>query len=114
MWINCNEKMPEDMVVVIALYSGYWPERGNGGVTDIYTADGVWINVPDTVAIIGWMPMPDTKLLPITGHCTGSNSAPATRRFLGCIETDSLPEISECIFEGDYSEIKYSKLFYSK
>lgn len=98
--------MPEDMVVVIALYLGCWPGRGNSGVTDMYAADGIWVNLPEAVVIVGWMLIPDTKHLPIAEHYTGSNIAPTTRRFLGDIETGDNPEIFECIFERDYSEIK--------
>lgn len=106
MWINCIEKMPEDMLPVIALYLGCWPGRGNSGITDIYAADGVWINLPEDVVIVGWMPIPDTKHLPIAEHYTGANIDSKPSRFLGGVETGDIPEIFECIFEGDYSEIK--------
>lgn len=37
-WINFKEQMPADMEVVITLYLGYWPSRGNIGTTDAYLA----------------------------------------------------------------------------
>lgn len=46
MWIDCNEKMPVDMEVVIVLYLGCWPGRGNSGVIDIYAVGGKWFNIP--------------------------------------------------------------------
>ena len=107
MWINCEDNMPEDMEVVIALYLGFWSERGNGGITDAYAVDGVWSNLPENVVIIGWMPMPDTTHLPIAEHYVSSNINFTPNRLLGIAETD-LPETSECIFEGDYSKIKRS------
>ena len=97
--------MPEDMEVVIALYLGHWPGRGNSGIADVYAADGEWFNIPEGVAIVGWMPVPDTGHLPIAEHYAGSNVESASDNLLGSIETD-VPSIFECIFEGDYSEIK--------
>jgi hypothetical protein len=107
MWINCNEKMPADMEAVITLYVGYWPDRSNSGVTDAYAVDGKWFNIPEGVRMVGWMPIPSTTHLPIEGQHTGQSSEKG--RLLGYIETDD-PMISECIFEGDYSELnlKYS------
>ncbi len=104
MWINCKEKMPEDMEVVIALYMGHWPDRGNSGITDAYALDGKWFNLPEGVAIVGWMPVPNTGHLPIAEHYAGSIVASRSGNLLGSIETD-VPSILECIFEGDYSDI---------
>lgn len=105
MWINCKEEMPEDMEVVIALYLGHWPGRSNSGIADVYAADGEWFNIPEGVAIVGWMPVPDTGHLPIAEHYAGSTVASRLGNLLGSIETE-VPSIFECIFEGDYSEIK--------
>lgn len=63
----------------------------------------VWFNIPEGVAIVGWMPIPDTQHLPIAEHYAGSNAE--LGNLFGNIETD-VPSIFECIFEGDYSEIK--------
>ena len=103
MWINCKERMPTDMEVVIALYLGHWPSRGNSGIADIYAVDGEWFNLPEGVAIIGWMPVPNTDHLPIAEHYTKLNIEPG--KPLGSIETGT-PSIFETIFEGDYSEIE--------
>ncbi|MCG8381740.1 MAG: DUF551 domain-containing protein [Gammaproteobacteria bacterium] len=107
MWINCKEQMPEDMEVVIALYLGHWPGRGNSGIADVYAVDGKWFNLPGGVAVVGWMPVPATGHLPISEHYADSTVASASRSgsLLGSIET-AVPSIFECIFEGDYSEIK--------
>jgi hypothetical protein len=43
----CKEKMPEDMEVVIAMYLGRWPGRGNSGIADVYAVDGKWFNLPE-------------------------------------------------------------------
>jgi hypothetical protein len=107
MWINCKDKMPEDMAVVIALYLGCWPGRGNSGITDIYAFDGEWFNLPEGVLIVGWMPIPDTAHLPIAEHYKGLKIDLALGNFLGCVETDA-PEIFEGVFEGDSSKIKRS------
>lgn len=107
MWINCKDKTPENMAVVIALYLGCWPRRGNSGITDIYAFGGEWSNLPEGVLIAGWMPIPDTAHLPIAEHYKSSKISSAPRNFLGCVETDS-PEIFEGIFEGDFSKIKRS------
>lgn len=106
MWIKCKDQMPEDMMPVIALYLGRWPGRGNSGITEANAVDGEWEDIPKSVVIIGWMPIPDTKHLPIA-ECYASLNLNATpSRFLGSIQTGDFPDISECIFEGDYSEIK--------
>jgi hypothetical protein len=105
MWINCKDKMPEDMAVVIALYLGCWPGRGNSGITDMYAFDGKWFNLPEGVVIVGWMPMPDTANLSIAEHYKISKISSAPGNFLGCVETDA-PEIFEGIFEGNFSKIK--------
>ncbi len=107
MWINYKDKMPEDMAVVIALYLGCWPGRGNSGITDIYAFDGEWFNLPEGVLIVGWMPIPDTAHLPIAEHYKGLKIDLALGNFLGCVETDA-PEIFEGVFEGDSSKIKRS------
>lgn len=104
MWINCNERMPEDMDTVIALYLGSWPSRGNSGVIDIYAVRGKWFNIPEGVHIVGWMAVPDTAHLPIAEHCTNQSSEPG--RLLGCIETSD-PVIYECIFEGEALQVNY-------
>lgn len=106
MWIKCKDKMPEDMMPVIALYLGCWPGRGNSGITEANAVDGEWENLPDNVVIVGWMPIPDTKHLPIAEHHVSLNLSATPSRFLGSIQTGDLPDISECIFEGDHSEIK--------
>lgn len=62
-WIDCKHRMPEDMDVVIALYAGHWPSRGNSGIVDIYAYEGQWFNIPEEVRIIAWMPVPDTSHL---------------------------------------------------
>lgn len=102
MWIDCNKSMPEDMEVVIALYLGYWPGRGNSGVADIYAADGKWFNIPEGINIIGWMPVPDTKQLPIAEFYT--DPASGTGKLLGWTQTSD-PDILKCIIEGEYSEV---------
>lgn len=102
MWVNCSDKMPRDMEVVIALYLGHWPGRGNSGVIDIHTVDGKWFNIPEDVHIVGWMPSPDTAHLPIAEYCTNRSNEPI--KLLGYTETCD-PAIYECVFEGDYSEI---------
>lgn len=102
MWINSSEKMPADKEVVITLYVGYWPNRGNSGVTDAYTIEGMWFDIPEGVQIVGWMPIPSTAHLPIAEHHTGQLNEKG--KLLGYLETDD-PMISECIFEGDYSEV---------
>lgn len=91
------------MEVVIALYLGHWPGRGNSGVTDIYAVDDNWFNIPEGVAIVGWMPVPDTGHLPIAEHDAGQNAE--LGNLLGSIETD-VPSIRECIYEGDHSDPK--------
>ncbi len=108
MWINSEEKIPEDMEVVIALYLGHWPGRGNSGIADIYAIDGNWFNIPEGVAIVGWMPIPDTQHLPIAEHYTGLTVESRSGNLLGNIETD-VPSIFECIFDGDHSEINPQK-----
>lgn len=102
MWIDCNEKMPVDMEVVIALYLGCWPGRGNSGVIDIYAVDGKWFNIPQGVHVVGWMPVPDTAHLPIAEHYMYQLSEP--KNLLGGIESCD-PVICECIFEGDTSKL---------
>jgi hypothetical protein len=102
MWIDCNKSMPEDMEVVIALYLGYWPGRGNSGVADIYAADGKWFNIPEGVNIIGWMSVPDTNHLPIAERYTDPSSGAV--KLLGWTETSD-PDILKCIFKGHYSEV---------
>lgn len=57
-WISCEERMPPDGTLVIVEYEGMWPDRGRGGITDRYTWDGEWFNVPKTVRITHWMPIP--------------------------------------------------------
>jgi hypothetical protein len=104
MWIGCKERMPEDMEVVIALYLGHWPGRGNSGIADVYASDGEWFNIPEGVAIVGWMPVPDTGHLLIAKHSARSNVESTSANLLGSIETD-VPSIFEGIFEGDYSDI---------
>lgn len=99
--------MPEDMEVVIALYLGCWPGRGNSGVIDIYACDGVWFDLPEGVVIVGWMLIPDTAHLPTSEHYKGSKISSASGNFLGCVETDA-SEIFEGVFEGDSSRIKRS------
>ncbi|GAA3923018.1 DUF551 domain-containing protein [Litoribacillus peritrichatus] len=106
MWINCKEKMPEDMEVVIALYLGLWPGRGNGGITDTYAVDGKWFNLPEGVSVIGWMQIPNTEHLPITEHYAPPDIVSVN--LLGSVETD-IPSIVELVFEGDHSEIKPPK-----
>lgn len=90
------------MEVVIALYLGHWPGRSNSGITDIYAVDGEWFNIPEDVAIVGWMPVPDTEHLPIADYYARPKGE--SSKWLGSIETND-PSIFECIFEGDYSEI---------
>lgn len=103
MWIHCKEKMPADLEVVIALYLGAWPGRGNSGIADVYAVDGHWPKIPEGVAIVGWMPVPDTTHLHIEEHYTDQSSEPP--KLLGCIETRD-PGIYECVFEDDYSEVE--------
>lgn len=56
MWVY--DRLPEDGVVVIVEFAGYWNHRGNGGIVDIYTWEGEWFNIPDSVTIIRWMYIP--------------------------------------------------------
>lgn len=94
--------MPEDMEVVIALYLGHWPHRGNSGITDPYAVNGEWHSIPESVHVVGWLPLPDTAHLPIAEHYDRSDRRSYVR--LGDVETQD-PSIVECIFAGDYSEI---------
>ena len=102
MWIDCRERMPEDLVVVIALYVGHWPKRGNSGITDAYAYDGAWFNIPEGVTIRGWMPVPDTDHLSMIEQGVKADTLDA--KLLGTVETDMLG-ILECVFEGDHSEL---------
>ncbi len=63
-WINPAEQMPADREVVIALYLGAWPGRGNSGITDAYAVERQWYNIPEGVTVAGWMPVPDEGELP--------------------------------------------------
>ncbi|MET4693606.1 DUF551 domain-containing protein [Endozoicomonas lisbonensis] len=69
MWIDCKEKMPESMEVVIVLYVGSWPGRGCGGIADAY-ATGVEWYVPEGVNVVGWMPIPDVNHLTTHKECS--------------------------------------------
>ena len=100
MWIDCRERMPEDLVVVIALYVGHWPKRGNSGITDAYAYDAAWFNIPEGVTIAGWMPVPDTDHLPMIQQSVKADTHDV--RLLGTVETD-MPGILGCVFEGDHS-----------
>ncbi|MCH8498644.1 MAG: DUF551 domain-containing protein [Marinobacter sp.] len=102
MWIDCRDRMPKDLVVVIALYLGHWPRRGNGGITDAYAYNGTWFNIPEGVTIAGWMPIPDTVHMDIPEQ--SANPGMHHTQFLGAVETDN-PGILECVFEGDRSEL---------
>jgi len=68
--------------------------------------NGEWEDIPESVVIIGWMPIPDTKHLSIAECYASLNLTSAPSRFLGSIQTGDFPDISKCVFEGDYSEIK--------
>jgi hypothetical protein len=61
------------------LYLGDWPGRGNGGIVDVYAVDGEWFNIPESVDIVGWMPVPDTGYLPIAELYAGFCRIPADR-----------------------------------
>ncbi|EKE75983.1 DUF551 domain-containing protein [Gallaecimonas xiamenensis] len=65
MWIPCSDAMPADLAVVVVLYQGVWPHRGNGGITDLYAVGGNWVQVPQGVVVVAWMPIPDTSALPL-------------------------------------------------
>ncbi|MEI8659240.1 hypothetical protein [Vibrio sp. Hal054] len=69
-WINPNEHMPVDDIVVIGRYEGRIDTRGNGGVIDVYAHNGKWINLPDGVSINGWMYDPENlpRLTTTTKH----------------------------------------------
>lgn len=102
-WIECTDQMPEDMEVVIALYCGHWPGRGQSGVVDAYTYKGRWFNIPENVSIAAWIPLLDTNEL------TQANLNPPSESIenlplLGTVETED-PSILECIFQGDHSKI---------
>ena len=99
MWILSSDKMPKDLEVVIGLYRGVWPCRGNGGITDVYAVNGNWFNVPEGVEIVAWMPNPDTRHLP--EHVSRQRSA-LDREFLGFVDTDGF---YEGFYEGDFSKI---------
>jgi hypothetical protein len=67
-WIGCKDRMPIELPVrdtfklspvCICRYSGHWPNRGNGGVVDLYTYEGEWYNHPASVVITDWMYDPD-------------------------------------------------------
>lgn len=61
--IDCKKQMPPDLQVVMVQYSGPWPHRsGGGGITDIYAYNGEWFNIPDSVTIDWWLPIPGTHL----------------------------------------------------
>ncbi len=70
------------MKVVIALYLGHWPGRGNSGIADVYAVDGKWFNLPEGIAIVGWMPIPDTEHLPIAEHYADSTVESRLRTFI--------------------------------
>lgn len=71
----------------------------------LYKFGGSSTGPPEGVVIVGWMPVPDTGHLPIAEHYAGFSVASKPSNLLGSIETE-VPSIFECIFEGDYSEIK--------
>ena len=53
-WIT--DELPIDMHPVIAKFEGQWPGSDNShGYADLYTYDGTWFNVPETVKIVAWM-----------------------------------------------------------
>jgi len=58
-WIDCNDQMPEDMTVVLAM-------SNSGGVRDLYTYGGKWFNVPYwwPKGVNFWMPLPDAPKKP--------------------------------------------------
>lgn len=87
--------------IVSGMLAGAWKQRNNRD----QHSDGEWEDIPESV-IIGWTPIPDTKHLPIAEHHASLNLSATPSRFLGSIQTGDLPDISECIFEGDHSEIK--------
>lgn len=60
-WISCAERLPAGGETVIVRFSGFWPNRGNGGVTDLYCWDGEWFNVPERVTVTHWVPMPEVR-----------------------------------------------------
>lgn len=49
---------PPEFEVVIVRYSGWWPGRGGGGITDLYWYHDDWFNYPDGVVIEKWMWIP--------------------------------------------------------
>lgn len=67
MWIDPQKDMPEDGEVVIGLYQGYWPGRGNGGISDMYAMNQSWANLPDSIKVVGWMLAPDDRHLEMKG-----------------------------------------------
>lgn len=52
---------PPDCEVVIVEYSGEWPNRGVGGITDLHWYYNDWSNYPDWngVKIERWMWIPE-------------------------------------------------------
>ncbi len=107
MWIKSSSQMPHDLEVVIGLYVGDWPSRGRGGIIDVYAYDGRWFNLPEGVDIVGWMPIPDTSAIyPPADSASGQR--PDSPKLIGTVET-TMPDVLECIFEGDFSPIDTEK-----
>lgn len=58
-WTRTEHGHPPCGHVVIVQYTGHWPRRGSGGITDLYWWNKDWFNYPEGVKIVKWMYDPD-------------------------------------------------------
>jgi hypothetical protein len=66
-WVT-DLTLPPEIHSVIVEYMGYWPGRGNGGITDLYAYAGTWFNIPEGVTVVQWKYDPDN--VPATDEIT--------------------------------------------
>lgn len=56
-WIT-DGSYPRNSIYVIVEYSGMWPNKGASGITEIYSVNNFWMNLPNKVQIRRWMYFP--------------------------------------------------------